>query len=123
MNVTKRHYSPGSDVTAKAAKAIPAGSFVVVSGEMDGRNPVVDVAGADAIPFGVVAADVAKDDYVTIYRAGYVLDAIAAGAITAGAKISTAAGGKAATAGTGPVVAIALTKAAAADKPVTIALL
>ena len=122
MNVTKRHYSPGSDVTAKAAKAIPAGSFVVVSGEMDGRNPV-DVAGADAIPFGVVAADVAKDDCVTIYRAGYVLDAIAAGAITAGAKISTAAGGKAATAGTGPVVAIALTKAAGADKPVTIALL
>ena len=28
MNVTKRHYSLGSDVTAKAAKAIPAGSFV-----------------------------------------------------------------------------------------------
>ena len=73
-------------------------------------------------PFGVVAHDIDKDSYVTVYRVRHVLDALAAGAFVAGDKLSTAADGKVVKAAAGPVVAIALTKGAS-GKPATIALL
>lgn len=122
MNVTKVHYNPAQQITAKAKNALAAGQFVVVAGDIDGRNPVVDVAGADAIPLGVVAHDCAAGDYVMVYRAGHVLEVTASGSISAGAKLSTAASGKAATANAGPVVAVALS-GATANTPVIAALL
>ena len=122
MEMTKVHYDPADAITAKAKNNISAGRFVVAAGEIVGRNPVVDVAAADATPLGVVAHEAKAGEHVTIYRAGHVLDVIAHGTIAAGDKVSTAADGKAAKTGTGPVVAIALTKGAA-NKPVTVALI
>lgn len=122
MDATKVHYDPAAAITAKAKTAIPAGTFVVAAGELAGRNPIVDAAQADTYPLGVVAHDVEKDGYVTIYRAGHVLDVTAASAFDAGDKISTAADGKAAKTGSGPVIAVALSKGAA-GKPATVALL
>ena len=109
MDITKVHYDPAAAITVKAKKKIPAGTFVVPADDIVGRTPVVDIAAADAYPFGVVAHDVDKDGYVTVYRAGHVLDALAAGTFVAGDKLSTA-------------VAIALTKGTS-GKSATIALL
>ena len=122
MDITKVHYDPAAAITVKAKKKIPAGTFVVPADDIVGRTPVVDIAAADAYPFGVVAHDVDKDGYVTVYRAGHVLDALAAGAFVAGDKLSTAADGKVVKAAAGPVVAIALTKGAS-GKSAPIALL
>lgn len=122
MDITKVHYDPAAAITVKAKRKIPAGTFVVPADDIVGRTPVVDIAAADAYPFGVVAHDVDKDGYVTVYRAGHVLDALAAGTFVAGDKLSTAADGKVVKAAAGPVVAIALTKGTS-GKPATIALL
>lgn len=122
MDITKVHYDPAAAITVKAKKKIPAGTFVVPTDDIVGRTPVVDIAAADAYPFGVVAHDVDKDGYVTVYRAGHVLDALAAGTFVAGDKLSTAADGKVVKAAAGPVVAIALTKGTS-GKSATIALL
>lgn len=122
MDITKVHYDPASAIGGKAKKKIAAGAFVVPVEDIQGRNPVVDVAGADAQPLGVVAHDVEGGDYVTIYRGGHVLDTTASGSIAVGDKLSTAADGKVAKANAGPVVGIALTKATT-GKTVTIALL
>ena len=116
---TPIHFTPATNITAKAAEALTKGTFVVVSAGMDGRNPVVKPAGADAIAFGVVAHDCPADAYVTIYRIG-VYELAASGTIAAGDPVSTAAGGKAAKTNAGPVVGIALTKAA--NGVVTVAL-
>ncbi|AKK04590.1 hypothetical protein CMUST_01205 [Corynebacterium mustelae] len=121
MEVTKVHYNPADQITVKAKKKLSAGTFVVAHSEgMSGRTPVVDVAGADAYPLGVVAHDCEAGDHVTIYRAGHVVDVLATGSIAAGAKVSTAASGKVSTASNGPVVGIAVS--AAASGKVTIAL-
>ena len=122
MDIAKVHYDPAAAITVKAKKKIPAGTFVVPADDIVGRTPVVDIAAADAYPFGVVAHDVDKDGYVTVYRVGHVLDALAAGAFVAGDKLSTAADGKVVKAAAGPVVAIALTKGTS-GKSATIALL
>ena len=122
MDITKVHYDTAAAIGVKAKKKIPAAAFVVVAGEVEGRNPVVDVAGAGAVPLGVVAHEVEQGGYVTVYRAGHVLDLVAGGAITAGDKISCGADGKAVKATDGPVVGIALMKATN-GKHVTVALL
>lgn len=122
MKITKVHYNPADQVTVKAAADLTAGQFVVITGEMDSkRNPLANAAGAEAVPFGVVAHDCPAGEHVMVYRAGHVVDVIASGAINAGANVSTAASGKAAAAATGPVVGIALTKGTAGN-PVTVAL-
>lgn len=119
MVSTPMHFTPATNVTGKAHDAISQGTFVEVAAAMDGRNPVVKAATADATAFGVAAHDAKKGDYVTIYRLG-VYDMVATGAIAVGDKISTAAGGKAKKAEAGPVVGIALT--AATGSTVTVAL-
>ncbi|PZU38257.1 MAG: DUF2190 domain-containing protein [Microbacterium sp.] len=116
---TPIHFTPATNITAKAAEALTKGTFVVVSAGMDGRNPVVKPAGADVIALGVAAHDCPADAYVTIYRIG-IYELAASGAIAAGDAVSTAAAGKAAKTATGPVVGIALTKAA--NGVVTVAL-
>lgn len=123
VNVTKVHYNPAAQVTAKAKSAIKAGTFVKIGGEMSGRNPLVEPATADATVLGVAAHDAAADSYVTVYRAGHILEVTSGAAIAAGDQLSAAAAGKAIKAVAGPVVAIALDKATAADQSITIALL
>ena len=92
---TPIHFTPATNITAKAAEALTKGTFVVVSAGMDGRNPVVKPATADAIAFGVAAHDCPAGDYVTIYRIG-IYELAASGTIAAGDAVSTAAAGKAA---------------------------
>lgn len=58
MDITKVHYDPAAAITVKAKKKIPAGTFVVPTDDIVGRTPVVDIAAADAYPFGIVAHDV-----------------------------------------------------------------
>ena len=53
MDITKVHYDPAAAITVKAKKKIPAGTFVVPADDIVGRTPVVDIAAADAYPFGV----------------------------------------------------------------------
>ena len=121
MASTFVHYTPAQNPTVKAAEAISAGSFVQVSANIDGRNPVVKAATAGSTPFGVVAHDVAKDGHVMVYRAGHIVDVAASGAIAAGDVIEAAAAGKAAKgAGTNPVIGLAVS--AAANGTVTVAL-
>ncbi|QGU03106.1 hypothetical protein CKALI_11310 [Corynebacterium kalinowskii] len=121
MNITKVHYNPADQVTIKAAADLVAGQFVVITGEMDGRNPVAGVADAGVVPFGVAAHDCPAGEHVMVYRSGHIVDVTASAAINAGANVSTASGGKAVTAATGPVAGIALTKGTAGN-PVTVAL-
>ena len=106
MDIATVHYDPAAAITVKAKKKIPAGTFVVPADDVVGRTPVVDIAAADAYPFDVVAHDIDKDGYVTVYRVGHVLDALAAGAFVAGNKLSTAADDKVVKTAAGPVVAI-----------------
>ena len=98
MDIAKVHYDPAAAITVKAKKKIPAGTFVVPADDVVGRTPVVDIAAADAYPFDVVAHDIDKDGYVTVYRVVHVLDALAAGAFVADDKVVKTAAG--------PVVAI-----------------
>ena len=121
MASTFVHYTPAQNPTVKAAEAISAGSFVKVSANIDGRNPVVTAATAGSTPFGVVAHDVAQNGHVMVYRAGHIVDIAAAGVIAAGDLVEAGASGKAAkSAGTAPVVGIAVS--AAANGVVTVAL-
>lgn len=51
MASTILHYTPATKVTGKAQVAIVKGTFVMIAGEMDGRNPLVKPATADANVF------------------------------------------------------------------------
>lgn len=121
MASTIVHYTPAQNLTVKAAEAISAGSFVEISGKIDGRNPVVKPATAGSVPFGVVAHDVAKDAYAMVYRAGHIVDVVASGSIAVGDLVEAAASGKAVkSGGSAPVVGIAV--AASAHGSVSVAL-
>lgn len=109
MTITPIDYQPADALPVKAGAAIKAGQFVVVSGGPDGRNPVCSPAGADAHPLGVAAYDCDAGEHVTVYRVGMYRVAAAAG-IAAGDPVSTAAGGKATKATTGPVIGVAVSK-------------
>lgn len=113
MASTTVHYTPAHNVTIKASADIKAGTFVAISGELDGRNPVAAPAAAGARVFGVVAHDVAQGDYVMVYRVGYIVDVAAQGAINPGDIVAAAAGGKAIKAADGATpVGVAVSKAA-----------
>lgn len=106
------HYSPAQNPTVKAQADLKAGTFVQIAGDIDGRNPVVKPASANAEVFGVPATDVAKDGYVMVYRAGHIVEVEASGAIAAGDLVAAAASGKAAKAGeAAPAVGIAVSAA------------
>ncbi|ALA67563.1 DUF2190 family protein [Corynebacterium lactis] len=119
MASTPMHFTPATNVTGKAQGAITQGTFVMIAADMDGRNPVVKTATADAVAFGVAAHDAKEGEYVTIYRLG-IYELAANGMITAGDKISTHSAGQAKRASEGPVVGTALTKASGGT--VTVAL-
>ncbi|OHQ78518.1 hypothetical protein HMPREF2708_10535 [Corynebacterium sp. HMSC073H12] len=119
MASTPMHFTPATNITGKAQGDIAQGTFVVIAADMEGRNPVVKAATADADAFGVAAHDAKDGEHFTIYRLG-IYELVASGAIAAGDKISTAAGGKAKKATDGPVAGVAVTKAA--NGTVTVAL-
>lgn len=108
-------FTPGEKVTFSASAAVTGGRLVVVSGAY-----TVAHAGADAANVvGVAAHDAAIGEDVTIWtRAGGVQRLVASAAIAAGARVISAATGKAATIGAGAnSLGIAL-QAAAADNDV-----
>lgn len=108
-------HQPGQAVTFTASAAVTGGRLVAVTGDR-----TVGPAGADsATVVGVAGFDAAAGDLVTVFtRAGGVHRLTAAGAIAAGAKVASAAAGKAQTIGslTNPL-GIAL-EAASADNDV-----
>lgn len=121
MAATKVHYSPAQNVTAKAAGALSAGTFVSIAADVDGRNPVVKTSVVGDLAFGVPAHDVADAGHVMVYRAGHIVTVQASGTIAAGDQVAVAAGGKAAKLGLdGVPVGVAVS--AAVDGVVQVAL-
>lgn len=112
-NVTRVLYTPAQNVTALVNTKVTAGQFVEIAADMDGLNPAIKPATANATAFGVVAHDAEAKEHVMVYRSGHIVEVTADGAIAAGAKVMTAASGKAKThAGEAPVVGVAVNKAA-----------
>ena len=104
-------FKPGEAVTFTASADITGGRLVAVTGP----RAVGPAAADSAAVVGVAAFDVKAGESVTVYtRAGGVQRLTASGAITAGAKVSSAAAGKIQTVGatTNPV-GLALGTAAA----------
>ncbi|MDO4928957.1 MAG: DUF2190 family protein [Corynebacterium sp.] len=112
MASTPIEYTPAFNVTVKANEALAAGTLVAISGEAVDRCPVVAKAAAGKPVFGVVAQDAAKDAFVTVYRAG-VYEILAENGVTAGDAVEVAAGKAKKSAGTNPVIGIAVSKTAA----------
>lgn len=121
MATTIVHYQPGQNPTVKAAEDLTGGTFVTISADIDGRNPVVKTAVAGARVFGVAAHDVTKDGHVMVYRAGHIVTVKATGSIAAGDPVEAGAKGAAAKgAGTNPTVGTAVSKSV--DNAVIVAL-
>lgn len=107
-------YAPGADVTAVATAPVTARRFVAIAGDRtNGGNIAVKPATAGAGPvFGVAANDADTGQLVTVVRGGHrVVWVAAGGAITAGAEVEVAAGGKAVAKSTGVPVGFAVTGA------------
>lgn len=108
-------FKPGQAVTFTASADVTGGRLVAVTG-----NRSVGPAGADsALVVGVAGFDALAGEKVAVYtRPSGVQALTASGAIAAGAKVISAAGGKAATIGAGTnAIGIAL-EAAANDNDV-----
>lgn len=102
-------YMPGDMITGVTSGAVTAGQLLAVNG-----NGTVGTAGADSnAVVGMAAFDAASGTEVTFHGRGQVHTSTAAGAITAGDRLNSAASGaiKTATAGVGNI-GIALTTAA-----------
>lgn len=108
-------FVPGDAVTFTASAAVTGGRLVAASGER-----TVEPAGANsASVVGVAGRDAAQGEQVTVYIGRPVQRLIAAGAITAGAQVGSAAAGKV-SASSGVVFGIALTSAAEDGDPVDV---
>lgn len=102
---------PAETLTSTTSAAVTGGQLLVVSGS----GTVAPSAGASSAFVGVAAFDAASGAQVTVHKGG-VQRLTASGAITAGDRVVSAAGGTVATFGantdTSLVVGIALTTAA-----------
>lgn len=108
-------FIPGDAVTFTASAAVTGGRLVAASGER-----TVEPAGANsASVVGVAGRDAALGEQVTVYIGRPVQRLIAAGAITAGDQVGSAAAGKV-SASSGVVFGIALTSAAKDGDPVDV---
>ncbi len=102
-------FMPGDAITGTTSGAVTGGRLLAVSG-----NGTVAHAGADSnAVVGVAAFDAGSGTLVTYHGRGQVHVTTAAGAITAGDRVNTAANGtvKTATAGVGNI-GVAMTTAA-----------
>ena len=106
-------------ITARTTAAVTGKRFVDISGAAnvsDGTLPAVAHATAAGKSFGVAARDAASGTNVQIEsRPGTILPVTCSAAVTAGAEIEVATGGKAVTKSTGLAVAVAITTTSAAD--------
>lgn len=100
-------------IRAKAGGSISKGQLVKVSAaaDLDGPTVVATAAGTD-VGLGVAIEAASSGEYLSVLVYGPV-KATAGGAVTAGAKLDPAAGGKVAAHGTGTIVGTALTGASA----------
>jgi hypothetical protein len=91
-------FTPGEAVSMTVGADVTGQRLVAVSG-----SKTISPAGADAANvIGVAGFDAVAGDRVTVYtRAGGIHRLVANGAITAGAKVISATGGKVATIGAG----------------------
>ncbi|QJU52937.1 DUF2190 family protein [Herbiconiux sp. KACC 21604] len=105
-------HEPGKAFTRQASAAITGGQLVVVSGS----GTVAPASAATHSWLGVAAFDAGNGDLVTIYDEG-VQRLTASGAITAGALVEAATGGKVAshTNGTNDFNVVGLALSTAAD--------
>ena len=106
-------YLPGKAFTTQASAAITGGQAVYVSGS----GTVDKTASAANIPIGIAAQDAAASgDKIGVFARGTIHRLTAAGAVTAGDLVESAANGAVATHTLGPndarVFGIALTTAA-----------
>lgn len=106
-------FLPGEAVTFTASADVIGGRLVAVSGD----RAVAPAAADSATVVGVAGFDAKAGELVTVYtRAGGVQRLTASGAIAAGAKVASAAAGKAQTIGSlTNAIGIALEAAAATD--------
>lgn len=95
MALTHVSYTPAQNVTVKAQGALSASTFVTISGDISGRNPLVKTAAAGNKAFGVPAHDVVDGGHVMVYRCGHIVTVKATGSLTAGDVVAVGANGKA----------------------------
>lgn len=106
-------FSPGTAITFTASSDVIGGRIVEITGD----NTVAHAAADSAKVVGVAGFDAPTGEQVTVYSGG-VQRPLAAATITAGARVTAAADGKAGTGGTHELgTALA---AAGADSPVQI---
>lgn len=89
-------FKPGADITLTASAAVVGGQLLAVTGV----NSVGPTGGATAAWAGVARQDAATGEKVVVTRGG-VQKIVAAGAITAGARVAAAAAGRVADLGGG----------------------
>lgn len=131
QNLVEYHIQDGAIFTfkVKAGQTIKIGQLVTISGDLE-----VSVAGADADVLGVVYGGTVGKDGVGVGFVGNEGDVVsvvvfkpfvyleAGGAITAGARLTAGASGKAVTGGTGQVFAKAIQSASNGQRFVAILL-
>lgn len=100
MTHVQVHYRPGTGVTAIAGVDLEAGTFVKATGEWDSRrNVTVEPAAAGDIPEGFVRVDTPEGEYITVDRAGWVVDLKTSDTLSAGDLVAVGASGQAVAAG------------------------
>jgi hypothetical protein len=104
-------YRPGNDITCKATEAVAGGTFVALSGALDGALPQVKPAAAGSRAFGVAARDSVSSDAnrVPVIRGSKIVIPVIAGAAVAfGDEVEVGANGRAIKKASGVAVGRAL---------------
>ncbi len=93
-------FRPGADITCLTTAAVTGCTFVDISATRDTSTGLIKVAPATAagLSFGVAAYDAASGSRVPVIRGkGSIVPVMFGGAVTAGAEVEIATGGKAVT--------------------------
>lgn len=91
-------FKPGAGVTCHNPAAVTGRRFVAISGDFTGGNPTVATAGAGVRTFGVAVQDAEAGRGVAVWSdPGLIVPVDAAGAIAAGAEVSSDPTGQAVT--------------------------
>lgn len=119
------YFEPGTRITGRCTAAVTGRRFVAPSaaptGGMAGtENP--RVAHAAAAPLGVACYDGVLDEEIPLVRGNAVVPVEAGAAIAVGARVESAADGRAVTLATGVPAGVALEAATAAGDIIAVAL-
>lgn len=111
-------YQKGADITGAATAAVVGGRFVKVSAaKVDGKPVPIAHADAAGPALGVSHGDATNiGDTVTVLKGTHVVPVQCSAAITAGARVEVATGGKAAPLASGIPAGLALSTTTAADQ-------